>query len=187
MDTPSLFPHLPPTARPPFYFALRPDPETAVKIRELAFAIGRREQAIGWVYPADRLHVSLCPVGWKGLRRGDVATAIEAAAGVEAGVFSLRFEKIMSLRSRAGACLALHSDMRSDGLELLLAALRQKLLRAGLVLPRAGNAPHVTMIRRTAARPETMLDMPVEWTAHDFVLSRLGGSARDDLGCWRLK
>lgn len=187
MDAPSLFPNLPLKARPPFYFALRPDTRTATKIQKLASTLAESDQTTCRVYPPDRLHVSLCPVGWKGLRRGDLATAIEAASGVEADVFGLRFEKIMSLRSREGACLVLHTVLRSPGLEGLVAALRQRLLHAGLVLPQAGNAPHVTLSRQTAARPETTLDTPIEWTVRDFVLARLGGSAHDDLGCWRLK
>lgn len=186
MDAPLLFPQLPLAARPPFYFALRPDVETAARIRTLARNFQKRDEIGGRVYPADRLHLSLCPIGLHGLKRGEVRAAIEVAAEIAAERFTVRFDKTASVRGRGGHCLILRSDLVCTGLDCLATALHRRLTAAGLTVPGGEGAPHLTIIRQTAQTPESVLETPVEWEAGDFVLARLGGSASNDLASWRL-
>ena len=186
MDAPLLFPQLPLAARPPFYFALRPDVVTAARIRTLARNLQKRGEIGSRAYPADHLHVSLCPVGLYGLKRGDMGAAIQAAADIAAGHFTVQFDSMASVRGRGGHCLILRSSARCAGLARLAALLRDKLIGAGLTMPGGGGDPHVTMIRQTVEMPESVLAEPIEWEAGGFVLARLGGSARDDLRHWPL-
>ncbi|WP_421950689.1 2'-5' RNA ligase family protein [Pelagibacterium sp.] len=186
MDAPLLFPQLPLAARPPFYFALRPDAVMAARIRALARNFQRREQIGGQLYPADRLHVSLCPIGLDGLRRGDMTAAMRAATEIAVESFPLRFDTAASVRGRGGHCLILRSSAQSHRFLQLVDGLRHNLARAGLSVPGGAGDPHLTMIRQTAETPEGRLATPIEWLAGEFVLARLGGSAGDDLGRWPL-
>ncbi|AEQ51026.1 2'-5' RNA ligase family protein [Pelagibacterium halotolerans] len=187
MDAPLLFQQLPLAARPPFYFALRPDVVTAARIRTLARHLQRRDRIGGQLYSADRLHVSLCPIGLDGLRRGDLAAAIHAAAEITLERFPLRFDSTASVRGRGGHCLILRASAQCRGVLRLADVLRHNLAGAGLAVPGGAGDPHLTMIRQTTETPESRLAAPIEWLADEFVLARLGGSANGDLGRWPLK
>lgn len=182
MPYPNLFSPLAPPSVPAIaYFALRPDSGTAWQIENLARLTRRRLGLTGRFYRADRLHVSLCSVGW---RRDDIDAAIDAANRIRVGAFSVVFDTVSTFGGGGNTCLVLRCSEPIVGLDDLRDRLRSGLVRSGVSPGRPDFAAHITLVRPAPRVPEFRLDQPVGWVVRDFVLALKGRGRRCDLGRW---
>lgn len=172
---------LPPSEPEISYFALRPDPLTADAIEDLARFMRRRLGLSGWIYPADRLHLSLCAIG---RRRADIEAAVEAADCVRTDAFPVSFDTITTFGGGQRTCLVLRCSQPIDPLDGLYRQLRSELVRHSGPLGRPCIVPHVTLVRPASRVPDVHLDRPVGWIARDFVLALKGRGRARDIGRW---
>ncbi len=172
------------------FFALRPPPAAAA--RALALAAHWRDR-LGMTAPlvaAERLHVSLNPLGRH--RRLPPAVLRRAGAAVSAlrpKPFTLAFNRLGGWGRGDGVRPAvLWGDEGVIGAELLHQTLHAALAAAGLAPPRPGEiAPHLTLWREAAATPAALIE-PVAWRVEELVLlaSVQGEGRHEVLGRWRL-
>lgn len=172
----------PPLSEPDIsYFALRPDPGTAGAIENIARSIRRSLGLGGRIYPADRLHLSLCAVGRGG---ADIASAIEAAACIRAGAFPITLDTVTTFGGGQQTCLVLRCSQPIDALDVFARQLRSELLRHAVSPGRSRFVPHVTLVRPAPRVPDFRLDRPVGWVVRDFVLALKGRGRARDIGRW---
>lgn len=172
------------------YFALRPDAATARAIVEVARWCCERHGLSARLYGADRLHLSLAPAeSRRGVRKGDVAAAIGAAAGVRSGRFAVTFDRICTFGGGVKRPVVLRCSEAIAGLNELRAKLHRELVKVGLRHGPAQFCPHVTLFWDRCRIPEAKLKEPIRWNVEEFVLVRsmIGRSRHIDLGRWLLK
>lgn len=175
------------------FFAVFPDPETAVRIAALARDLHDRHHLRGKPLRSDRLHVTLHHLGdHAGLPRGVVdAAGVAAERAAATAPFQAAFDSVSSFagRSRNRPCV-----LRGAGDDLApLVALQQEL---GAAMAAAGLGrhvgrdftPHVTLLYDDRG----LEPQPVEriaWTVRDVVLvhSLLGRTEHRILGRWPLR
>jgi len=181
MSEPDLFAGMSPSGPAIAYFALRPDRGTAGAIENLACSIRGRLGLDGWIYPADRLHLSLCAVGRS---RGDIDAAIEAAACIRTGAFPVTFDTITTFGGGQKTCLVLRCSEPIDALAGFYRQMQSALIRFAVPPGQPRIVPHVTLVRPAPRVPEFRLDRPVGWVVRDFVLALKGRGRALDIGCW---
>lgn len=171
------------------YFALRPDAVAARAMAEVARRCRRGHGLPGSAYGADRLHVSLsavqCP---RGVRKGDIAAALRAAARVKAVRFPVAFDRLCTFQGHGKHPTVLCCGGGAAPLVALRERLRGELAKEGLCRGRDQFEPHVTLWWSTQRLPPSHLDEPIRWTVEDFVLVRslVGHSRHIDLRRWPL-
>ncbi|KVD98959.1 2'-5' RNA ligase family protein [Burkholderia anthina] len=170
-----------------FFFAVMPDPATAVRIAGMANSLRlEKDSPVG----PERLHITLGSLGdFAYVPDATLARARAVADRMDGPSFSVKFDRIISFNGRPG-----HQPlvlMGRVGLEHLI-DFRRQLRRAlkqeaGLSILPAGFTPHVTLLYG-APRPDEYRIEPITWTVFDFVLidSWLGKSHYDVLGRWPL-
>lgn len=174
-----------------FYFALRPTPDSARIMTEVAASCCRLHGLSESPYDESRLHLSLhAVISPRGPRKGDLEAALRAAARVRAMPFAVAFGRLCTFRIR--------KDKRptvlccSDGSEKLAALrdeLRHALVREGLGRERAHFEPHLTLVWDWKSIPPSCLDEPIGWTVEDFVLLQtvFGEGRQVEWGRWPLR
>ena len=168
------------------YFALRPTEDAAGIIEDLARWTRRRFGLDGRVYPADRLHLSLCPVGDGRVLKGDIEAAAAAGASVECGAFPAGFDTITRFGGPGNACVVLRCRHPSGALLALRRKLQAALIKAALPPGEPGFAPHITLVRPAVALEEFALSKPITWEVREFVLAQKGRGRARDVGRWAL-
>jgi 2'-5' RNA ligase len=132
---------------------------------------------VGTVCAASRVRRVCCtspssPLGaYSGLPENVVSAALHAGSMVEAALFEIRLDRVMSFRSRDKWPLVLRCDGGIAAVvafqKAVVAALRVVHLWQGV---RFSFTPHVTLLYDVEPVPETLLDEPITWTVRDFVL-----------------
>lgn len=174
------------------FFAVVPDAVMSAGAGEVARNARRRLGLSGAPIAAERLHVSLLPVGgFSGSCPPAVIDAAMRAAGIVAmAPFRGEFDRVASFSARHGQrSLVLTGDGDGvAGFTRLQEALMHALMKAGLRLPRQPNSsPHLTMMYVE----DRLFDIAIEaigWTVDHFVLvdSLFGQSRHVRLGQWDL-
>lgn len=183
------FKYDPPPRRDLFYFALRPDGSAAAAAVDLARECRTRHGLRGTPVGADRLHVSLCPaMSRRGPRKGDIASAMRAAARVQAEAFDIGFDWLGTFGHKERRAIVLRCTAGKEPIARLRESLTGELVKAGLGWARGRFVPHLTVLWDREPVPETRLDRQICWRAGEFVLvhSLVGRSRHIDLGKWPL-
>ena len=173
------------------FFAAFPELKAATRAAQVARHLRAEHGLTGRSIAAERLHVSLRPVGnYAGLPRGIVAAACEAAAAVTMPVFEVAFDRVVSFSGRPGSQpLVLRGGDGVAGLMVLHQRLGMALGQVGLrcrVNPQ--YEPHVTLLYGAPCVVEQAIET-VGWTVREFVLMHsLHGQTRYvQLGQWSLR
>lgn len=169
-----------------FYFALRPTEEVAALLEDLARWTRRRFALEGRIYPADRLHLSLCPVGAGMVLKGDIDAAISAAASVRYRAFPAWFDTLSLFGGKGNTCVVLRCRQPSGALLALRKKLQSALIKAALPPGKPEFQPHLTLVRPAVALEEFVLNQPIEWMVREFVLAQKGRGRARDIGRWTL-
>jgi 2'-5' RNA ligase len=173
------------------FFAIRPDANAAARIARLARHLRGGHGLTGSPLEAERLHVTLYPLGtYRGLPHGIVAAAGEAAADVAIPPFDVAFDRAASFAGGSrNLALVLLGDDGVAGLRMLQQALGAAMEKIGLRRPRQPRyTPHMTLLYDDRRLAEQTVET-IRWTVHEFVLVRslLGRARHVRLGGWRLR
>ena len=164
------------------FFAIRP-PEA--KVRQI-MALAASLQLGGTPVRADRLHISLLALVWKGVvPEGLIEEAAEVARSVLMPPLHVIFD-----RAVGGASSALLRPSESiEGLRMFRERLGFAMKSAGVDFVTGGRfSPHVTLLYGGQPMPEKEID-PIIWTVEEFVLidSHIGLTHHETVGRWPLK
>lgn len=157
------------------FFAIFPETEATVRIKQFAQGLGDKYGLNGKVLETERFHVSLHHLGdFAGLPQGILPMAGKAAAVVAAVTpsFEIVFDRAMSFAVRPGN----HPFVLcgTDGVATLTAfhqALGVAMARAGLKLRKSHYTPHLTVLYDNRRIAKQIVE-PVAWTVREFVLVR---------------
>jgi 2'-5' RNA ligase len=169
-----------------FFFAVMPDPATAVRIAGMADNMRlKKDRPVG----TERLHITLGSLGdFAYVPDAKLARARAVADRIDVRSFPVRFDKIVSFKGRPGRQpLVLTGKAGLEDLIDFRRQLRDALKRVGVPVFPSSFTPHVTLLYG-AQRPDEYRIEPITWTVFDFVLidSWLGKSHYDVLGRWPL-
>ncbi|AXF20967.1 2'-5' RNA ligase [Burkholderia pyrrocinia] len=169
-----------------FFFAVMPDPATAVRIAGIAKSMQLEQDS---PLSTERLHVTLGSLGdFAYVPGATLARARAVADRVAVRSFSVRFDKIVSFNGRPGhQPLVLMGQADLEDLIDFRRQLRDALKRVGVRVFPSSFTPHVTLLYG-ARRPDEYRIEPITWTVCEFVLidSWLNRSHYDVLGRWPL-
>lgn len=173
------------------FFAIRPDPETALRAEEFTGGLQRRYGLPGTPRPARVLHMSLIGLGdYQRLSRDVIATARHAASTVRRIPFVVALDRVRNFNRTEGYTIVLDGDDGVVGFLALYQALGKAMEDVGLKLDRRAEVtPHLTLHYSDRSVPEAVLDEPIAWTVREFVLvrSRYGNTRHDCLDRWPLR
>lgn len=186
-------------ARPPpsrwtsdnVYFAVLPDPDAALRMKEIGNKLWHRHGLPGRVQPARLLHVSLAHVGRfaGGVPESITAAARVAGSAVRCEPFDACIDHAASFDNPRGSPVVLGCGPAVAGFAKLRRAITAAMLHVGFAVdPSIGLTPHVTLVYNGRAITRTLLADPIAWTVREFVLVRsLYGQGRHvHLGRWQL-
>nr|WP_244530582.1 2'-5' RNA ligase family protein [Salaquimonas pukyongi] len=124
----------------------------------------------------------------RGPRKGDIATALRAAARVRVHGFDIGFDRLCAFGRGERRAIVLRCSSGASPASSLRRNLIRELVRSGLWWGRGKFTPHLTLLWDRSPVPEICLDAPICWTVRDFVLVRslVGCSRHIDLGRWPL-
>lgn len=147
------------------FFAALPDPQTAVRISDLACRLKIGHELTGRLLRPEHFHVTLFHVGdSEGLSSKVVDSAVECAASVTMPSFKVAFDRVGSFKNGA---FVLRGEEGTIGLEVLQQRLSDTLdARPGRARP---FTPHVTLLRDSQKVEEHDIQ-PIEWTVKEIVL-----------------
>jgi 2'-5' RNA ligase len=169
------------------FFALRPSPEDAQRIAQLAKTLRAEHGLADKLVKAERLHVTLRDLGGyeKGVPEDVVAAAKAAAATVSMPRINVRFDRL--LHFPASRAVVLRSGTPSVPLAALAQTLGQAAEQARLRTKPGGTA-HMTLMYDERGVTEHGIE-PVCWTATEFALihSLVGKTEHVVLGRWPLQ
>lgn len=174
-----------PQARVAWFFALRPAAEDAVRLDDLARRLRASHGVAKGVQGADRLHVSLDPVG-DDVDRPVLEAACRAADAVRMPAFDVRFDAAVSYAGPSGPFVL----VGGDGLEAvrsLRLALACALADQGFK-PKRQFEPHMTLAYDADRRVGHTPIAPIAFRATEFALvkSHVGFSRHEVLRAWPL-
>jgi 2'-5' RNA ligase len=179
-----------PEATDRLFFAIRPDPATALRVARLAGQQLDEYGLKGRLLDTDHFHVTLLPLGdYVGLPAGLAATARDVASTIAAPAFDVVFDRAMSFsRMKRRQPLVLLGDEGVAALaafQLTLAGAMQRTMPGGRTIGR--YTPHMTMLYADRLVADHAVDA-IGWTVRDFVLlhSLLGQNRHILLGQWPL-
>jgi 2'-5' RNA ligase len=164
------------------FFALRPPPEVAACISELAARLRSEHSLTGKLLTPERLHVTLRPMVDD---EAQLEAAMRAGAGlVQAGI-DVSFDRAISFPGSGAFVLR-----SSDNLPAFGAFRRQLNLAMGDTEAQASRSatPHMTLLYdRKHSVAEHAIE-PIGWHASEFVLvrSHVGFSRHETLATWPL-
>lgn len=176
-----------------YFFAARPDAETAEKIAEFAARFRKERGLRGRLISAERLHISLCGIRY--LPPSVFALIKEAAERTPMPPFDIMFNHVMSYERQAGGrplvlCEYARGQDETWGVHQLHKAVRQAMMEAGLhnVLVRKSFNPHVTLLYGEHDIPQQEVDEFV-WRVETLTLIRSlqGLSTYEVLEEWPLR
>lgn len=172
------------------YFAVLPDPDAALRMKEIGDELWHRHGLPGRVQPARLLHVSLAHVGRfaGGVPESIAAAARMAGSTVRCEPFEACFDHVVSFDNPRGSPVVLRCG-HDVGFARLRRAIAAGMLRVGLGADLSiGLTPHVTLVYNGHAIRRTLLAIRIAWTVREFVLVRsLYGQGRHvHLGRWQL-
>ena len=179
------------------FFAILPDPATAVKIGDFTQQLSQNHGLRGRPLLADRLHITLHHVGdFAGLPDDLVDSACQAAAKIHAAPFDVTFDRVLSFgrKSRNRPIVLLGNQTTSGGLADLMVFQKDvyaQMCRAGLqgdkqiARQNAHFTPHTTLLYDMNEVPEQAIE-PISWRVTEFVLvhSLLGKTKHIHLARW---
>lgn len=164
------------------FFALRPTPEAAERIIELATRLRGEHGLTGKLLTPERLHVTLRAMVDD---EANVELATRAAASLVHEGFDVSFDRAMSFPGSGAFVLR-----SSDNLPALAAFRRRLNLAMGDTESQAARSatPHLTLLYD---RKLSIVEHPIEpigWHAAGFALvrSHVGQSRHETLGAWPL-
>jgi len=164
------------------FFALRPPPEVAARISELATRLRSEHGLTGKLLTPERLHVTLRPMVDD---EAHLDAAMRAGASLVRDGFELAFDRAISFPGSGAFVLR-----SSDNLPALGAFRRQLNLAMGDTEAQASRSatPHMTLLYD---RKHSIAERPIEpigWHAAEFVLvrSHVGFGRHETLGAWPL-
>ena len=165
---------------PRLFFAIWPD--VAARERLAALAADVAQVARGKAVPAANLHLTLAFLGEVEAAR--LALLPEIAAGIEAGAFSLRFDRVGSFpRARVSwaGCAKAPAELVH-----LQSALARELAARGFALEERPFAPHLTLARKAVtALPPARIE-PIQWSVAEFALVTSRAGRYETVSSWRL-
>lgn len=144
------------------FFALWPSPEIRAGI------IHRRKPIDGQSrkrVPDNNLHMTLLFLGDQPADR--LQEIIDAVSGLRAPAFGLLLDRLGWF---AGARVVWLGAQAPSAGKALVAELTARMNALGLAFDRRPWAPHVTLFRKVAERPELPAVDPLEWPVRRFVL-----------------
>ena len=164
------------------FFALRPTPEIAARISELAARLRSEHGLSGKLLAPERLHVTLRAMVDD---EAQLESAMRAGASLMHGGLDVSFDRAISFPGSGAFVLR-----SSDNLPAFGAFRRQLNLALGDTEAQASRSatPHMTLLydrRHNIAEQE--ID-PIGWHASEFVLvrSHVGQSRHETLAAWPL-
>lgn len=176
------------------FFAVFPDEETAVKIKDVAARLQARHELKGRPFAARRFHVSLQGLGSQYERRpAEIVKAAESAAElVASSPFDVVFDRVDSFDRKHSSRFPLVL-LGHEG----LATLRDFYMKLGAALKTSGLGryagasfePHVTLLYGDKRlEGEHPIVPPISWTVKSFALvwSHVGKRRYERLGTWSL-
>lgn len=164
------------------FFALRPTPQVAERIIELATRLRSEHGLSGKLLAPERLHVTLRAMVDD---EANVERAMRAAAGLVHEGFGVAFDRAMSFPGSGAFVLR-----SSDNLPALAAFRRRLNLAMGDTEAQASRSatPHLTLLYdRRHSIAEHAIE-PIGWHAAGFALvrSHVGLGRHETLGAWPL-
>ena len=164
------------------FFALRPPPETAERVIELAARLRGEHGLAGKLLSIERLHVTLRAMVDD---EANVESALRAAASLAHEGFDLSFDRALSFPGSGAFVLR-----SSDNLPALGAFRRRLNLAMGDTEVQAARSatPHMTLLYdRRHSIAEHAIE-PIGWHATSFALvrSHVGQGRHETLGAWPL-
>jgi len=164
------------------FFALRPTPEAAARVSDLAAHLRSELGLTGKLLSTERLHVTL-----RAMEDNDaqVESAMRAAASLVHAGLDVSFDRALSFPGSGAFVLR-----SSDNLPAFGAFRRQLNLAMGDTEAQAARSatPHMTLLydRRHSIAEQAIA--PIGWHASEFVLvrSHVGLSRHETLGAWPL-
>ncbi len=176
-----------------FFFALIPPTQALTEIIEAGERFRQSHRLIGSRVDADRLHMTLCPLGRaERLLRPYEAALLEAAADVHMGRFEVVLDTAMRFSSRQDGqypFVLCADDASGKSLARLRRGIAEAQLRVGLYVPGVSHfLPHITLLygHHTGAMQESM--PPIAWEVREFALIRsfFGQSRYEIVDRWPL-
>jgi RNA 2',3'-cyclic 3'-phosphodiesterase len=172
------------------FFAILPPHETAIEITERRQVWFQKLGLRGTLIAADRLHITLHPLGsYDAPPENLVAAACKAAASVAAASFDICFDRVITFKSTAAKKpVTLLPDNEIQPLMELERRLGAALAAAGLMVrPTPKLTPHITLAYSDGFSGQQAVD-PVRWRVNEFALihSHYGKTRHDLLGRWPL-
>jgi len=178
-----------PVERHHLFFAIVPDPETAMRIERLAQGLRVEHSLKGKPLPTKHFHVTLHSIGVHDTFFERVAAWAQAtASAISMPAFDVVFDHAGSFHrtARARPFVLLGSD-RVAALEEFHGVLGTTLAKAGFNLRPSSFTPHLTLLYDKHEVAERTIE-PVRWTAREFFLvdSRVGKTKHVQLAQWPL-
>jgi 2'-5' RNA ligase len=172
------------------FFALYPDPASALRIAALATRLRTELGLKGRPHELQRLHVTLHHLGdFVGMPERERGAAEAAAQSLQAEPIALRFDHLLSFeRKRASnRPLVLGGGLGLDGVREFRRRLGEALKAQGLKVE-SSYTPHLTLLYDDRLVPKQPIE-PLGWTAGEFVLvdSLLGQGRHVPLARWPLR
>lgn len=153
------------------FFAIWPSRETAMALH--ALACRQATSTGGRVTRLDSIHLTIAFLGEVPADRIEIFRSLPPE--IVAPAFSMRLDRVGHW-VRNGIVWAAPSVV-PDALSVLQARLAAWVTSQGIVLDARPFRPHVTLLRKAARGELTAPEVPIAWTAGEFVLVRSGRHA----------
>ena len=179
----------PPVERHHLFFAIVPDPDTALRIEGSAQRLRVEYGLKGKLLPTKNFHVTLHSIGIHDRFFESVASWAQATAStISMPAFDVVLDHVGSFKRAARDRPAVL--LGSDGVAALKefrGVLGTTLARAGFNIKSSSFTPHLTLLYDKQEVAERTIE-PVRWTAREFVLvdSRVGRTQHVQLARWPL-
>lgn len=169
------------------YFGLRPPADVERQVATIGDGC-KNVFSLSGRLRLTTLHVTILRVAdYPDLPEHVIFAALQAGAAAESPPISISFDRIMRFPQAQAVVLCGEGGRKS--LTKLHVQLGVAMHNAGLPHNISGTfKPHMTLLYDRKAVPETMLDCPVSWTAHELLLihSVLGKTEHDIIDRWPL-
>jgi len=178
-----------PVERHHLFFAIVPDPDTAMRIERLAQRLRDEHGLKGKPLPTAHFHVTLHSIGIHDTFFERVASWAQATAStMSMPVFDVVFDHVGSFHRtvRDRPVVLLGSD-GAAALKEFHGVFGTTLTRAGFTPKPSSFTPHLTLLYDKQEVAERTIE-PVRWTAREFVLvdSRVGKTQHVQVARWPL-
>jgi 2'-5' RNA ligase len=169
------------------FFALRPSEADLARIDALIERLLAAHGVKGARVTAERLHITLEPIGWADDVES-VEAACRAADMVRMPAVDVTLDAAMTYRPDAFVLVGANGSSGLAGVHSLRTALGCALADRGF-RPKAKFNPHMTLSYDPRSRVEPLAIDPISFRATEFVLvrSHLGQSRHEVLRSWPLK